>query len=173
MDSQTPTLRFEDIVSAAQSGQPSSERVSPRSRAVHPGVNRRGFLKVLAASGFGAGVAMLGIFPQIREVRADGYDIASNCNGISYSDCVSCCCSTVCSHCCTSTKWHKDSGYTNYALRPNVCKGSGGLSGKDGWIWHVCPCGADAFKYRCHDGYYYGYGEELKTICVKSYGCVP
>jgi hypothetical protein len=169
-----PDLNLSDIAPLNGPRPNGSERVRRRPAVKHEFTRRR-FVQYTLAAGAGVGLAVLGVFPQVREARADGYDIWPNCNGIGYSDCTSCCCSMVCSNCCTTSSWHKDSSYAGYDLRPNVCVGGGGTGGQDGWIWHVCTSGCSGGakkKYRCHDGWWIPDWEPVETICVLSYGCV-
>jgi hypothetical protein len=154
------------------SSQPSALRGSPW----RPAVSRRGLLRSAFVGATALGMTALGVFPPAREALADGYDIAQyGCNGIGYSNCKDCCCSTVCRDCCNSKGWHKRTGI--YRLRPNQCYAGGGNRSMDGWFWRACNCkksnGSTGKRTnRCHDGYRIGDAGALRTICRKRIGCL-
>lgn len=139
---------------------------------------RRSFLKAATAAGAGIGLAALGVFPPVRQARADGYSILGTCPSYAAShNCTpGCGPSAICGswNCCnpsthpTYPGYHKNDGVT-YRLRPNQC--AGGIW--DGWSWYYDGlCGAcRAVKFRCHDGYKKINGSWVKTICKWTLYC--
>lgn len=159
-DQQTSrTMRLSEIVSGDV--EPSQVQSMQR-QARYSEPSRRSFIKGAGVAITGVGLAALGVFPAAKEARADGYKIwldtsTGPCgpDGDSRFGCSpGCGPSQVCSHCCTSSGWHRTDGH--HSLRPNVCY-SGGF---DGWNW---KCGTHAI-YRCHDGW----DGSTKTICRKT-----
>jgi hypothetical protein len=134
-------------------------------------VTRRRFTQAALAAATGLGLASLGVFPPARQAFADGYDMIQGCNGLQYSNCAGCCCSTLCrsSGCCNSSDFHRNDG-VNWLLRTNQCKGSGGVSGKDGWWWDLpanagCGCGSKRTRWKCHDGWTIVPGPNIPSTC--------
>ena len=109
-----------------------------------PAASRRQFLKAAMVVGMGAGMAVLGWLPPARKAMAghpntDGYEIkdlpcpttgGSPPNGWDQTNtnCMGCCCSTVCSDCCQTDSssphhgWHRTTGVV-YCRRPSVSTG--------------------------------------------------
>jgi hypothetical protein len=176
------SLTVQDVVSFEG---PRPEGHAPVRRGDHRSASpwpRRGFLKLAVAAGTGVGMAALGVFPAVRQARADhvighytqpAYDILNHCPGTSPAkSCDGCGPSAICGsqNCCNpSTHPHYPKLHRNnvnvggiYALRPGECASNSW----DGWLWHVGPCpGCAAITFRCHDGYKLISGHWVPTIC--------
>lgn len=157
------------LVPLRSTGSPNGPASRFHERAWKAQLSRRNVLRAAVVGATALGASALGVFSPAREALAEGYDIASTCNGLGYGDCTSCCCSTVCSGCCDGSGYHK--GSYPYALRIDECHAGSGDGEMDGWIWWVCQCSTGRKKHRCHDGWTYSSSGSLKTICNKYYGC--
>jgi hypothetical protein len=147
---------------------------------------RRSFLKMIAATGTGLGLASLGLLPPAHRALAshvgtDGYQIADTCRGIDYSDscsCGGCTCSKVCSACCIKDSdahklgWHKADG-VDYKLRKNECSPT--PTDFDGWKWKKNGCCGVCLdpRYRCHDGKDCTGSVCVETVCKWNIECPP
>lgn len=187
------SLRVQDVVSFEG---PRPEGYARERRSSHLAASpwpRRGFLKLVVATGTSAGMAALGIFPAVRQARAEhvighytqpAYDILRSCPSYASNHNCSPGCgpSAICGsqNCCNpSTHPHYPKLHRNnvnfggiYALRPGQC-----ASGTwDGWLWsfNSTSCaGCRAITWRCHDGWKKISGNWVKTICRHATSCVP
>jgi hypothetical protein len=171
---ETTFLLAKDVVPLRGPRPPSARRLPRHGPPAPYTVTRRRFTQAALAAATGLGLASLGVFPPAREAFADGYDMIQGCNGIRYDDCTGCGPSTKCRSvgCCNASNWHRNDG-VDWILRTNQCKGTGGVSGKDGWWWDLpasAPCGCSPLRHRwkCHDGWKLnapGGEDNVKTIC--------
>ena len=142
---------------------------------------RRGFLAGVLATGVGAGVAALGVFPKARPALADpapgqyGYRIYQGCPPYAANaECEpGCGPSQVLADTCEPSGqyygWFKNRPAEGYRLRPGAC-----WAGYDGWTWgHNGVCGncRQHTEYRCHDGYKLIGGGWYPKICRKVIEC--
>lgn len=183
------SISFESIVRAGPK-RPMGLASASRSRlGERASLSRRDFVRALAATATGIGLATVGILPPARRALAShdsGTKIYTNTNGgpcgpggyaENHNCSPGCGPSAVCSACCKATGWHKgtvhnwscESGPTGtlcYLLRPDACTSAD--PDADGWLWNPsgsCPSCDGTNKWRCHDGYQQGAAGTITTIC--------
>jgi hypothetical protein len=167
----TESLTVQDIAPLRGPRPPMSESVARYGPPDRHTVTRRRFTQAAVAAATGLGLAALGVFPPARQAFADGYDMIQGCNGLQYTNCAGCCCSTKCrtAGCCNASNFHRNDG-VNWYLRTNQCVGSGGVSGKDGWWWdrpvnECAGCSGKRTRWKCHDGWTIVSGPNIKSTC--------
>jgi len=140
-------------------------------------MSRTGLLKGAVAAAAASSLNLLQMFPLApKAYAAEGYEIWTStttgpCGPGNYADTQNHDCSPGCGpsqvcgggsngYCCTGG-WHRNEGttFSGYALRPNACWSPAGWP--DGWHWR-CSL---SVVYRCHDGWVYSGGTQVKTIC--------
>ena len=129
----TESLTVQDIAPLRGQRPPMSKSVARDGPPDRHTVTRRRFTQAAVAAATGLGLASLGVFPPARQAFADGYDMISGCNGLQYSNCAGCCCSTKCrtAGCCNELNFHRNDG-VKWLLRRNQCVGPGGVSERTG-----------------------------------------
>lgn len=167
----TESLTVQDIAPLRGPRPPMSKSVARYGPPDRHTVTRRRFTQAALAAATGLGLASLGVFPPARQAFADGYDMIQGCNGLQYSNCAGCCCSTKCrtAGCCNDLNFHRNDG-VKWLLRRNQCVGSGGVSGKDGWWWdrpvnECAGCSGKRTRWKCHDGWTIVSGPNIKSTC--------
>jgi hypothetical protein len=163
------TLKLDEIVSLDGPPPNHGRRIRRSGTRAPYAPTRRDLLKGLLVGSAGLGLAVLGILPPARRVRADapegGWRIWDGCAGlgtwVNNDNCNGCNERLFC--CCNSEGYHLGpASGCKYKFRPNTCKD--GVY--DGWTWQVadcCPvsgCGTGCTrsyrnrKWRCSDGYF-------------------
>jgi hypothetical protein len=140
------------------------------------GLERRGFLAVLATGAMTLGMTLLGWIPLARPARAEEGTEYPDCGG--YSDgpggplCVG---AYYSPSYCGDDNWFKNGCFTKSdgtldCYEPVAACHAGGDEGRDAWRWE-----ANGFAYRCADGkvYHHGAPNPEFVICNATLTFVP
>jgi hypothetical protein len=169
-------VNWSDIPRLDQPGADAGPRAVRFRDAGAAGLERRGFLAVLATGAMTLGMTLLGWIPLARPARAEEGTEYPDCGG--YSDgpggplCVG---AYYSPSYCGDDNWFKNGCFTKSdgtldCYEPVAACHAGGDEGRDAWRWE-----ANGFAYRCADGkvYHHGAPNPEFVICNATLTFVP